>query len=81
MREAAIQGCDLFDILLGNCTADIPEASFLAVYVTKHESTVSFYILSQTSEQKGDKASVIPLLARGERNFTICADAGMVSLI
>jgi hypothetical protein len=81
MREAAVQGCDFFDLLLENCTADIPEASFLAAHDEVWVSTMSFYIFCQTSEQKGNKASMIPLLPRGERDFTVCADAGMVSPI
>jgi hypothetical protein len=81
MREAAVQGCDLFDLLLENCTADIPEASFVAAHDKVWDSTMNFYILSQTSEPKGNKASMIPLLPRGERDFTVCADAGTVSLI
>jgi hypothetical protein len=81
MREAAVQGCSLFDHLLGTSTADIPEATFLVGYFPVQESTVLFQVISQTLERNGRIASMKPLSTSWEQDFTICADAGMVSLI
>jgi hypothetical protein len=84
MREAAVQGCSLFDLLLKGSAADIPGALFLVGYVAVDDSIVEFRVLSQKSERRGNRTSLIPLLARGEEQqhcFTICADAGMLSLI
>jgi hypothetical protein len=83
MRQAALQGCSLFNLLLKDSAADIPGALFLAGFFAVDDTIVDFRVLSQESERRG-KTSLIPLLARGEDQelyFTICADAGMVSLI
>jgi hypothetical protein len=81
MREGAVQGCDLFNLLLENSTPDITEALFLVGHFFVEDSSMNFRVLAQTTARRGNKASLIPLLPRGEQDFTVCANASMVTPI